>query len=323
MAIHRIEDGPDRVVDVLDEDVEVESVDSVMPHVSITQEYSPWWLTLWAIVLLLLGFLLGLLLFRGMSSTLPWLTSFTGSDSQLEVDLNLEPIIAPLRSDIGSLRDELGGLSDRTDALGNEVFAHSHNDSEGGDDIAAKLDEFAQWRVGVDEALATSAKEFPTITESVDDKVESGEGIEAQEQSLREVFVEELAEGFVTIERASDDSGLTLTLSAEVSFDRARSTIKARFDTMLERLAGVLETYPHTVVDVSGHTDNEGTIERNARLSIRRANAVGARLSEKGVGNERIRTEGYADTKPRASNDTEEGRELNRRVEIFISQSGK
>ncbi len=83
-------------------------------------------------------------------------------------------------------------------------------------------------------------------------------------------------------------------------------------------LAGSLNDYPDTTIDVIGHTDNVGDAGYNQDLSARRARAVTRVLVSNGVGQSRLRAIGRGEAEPVATNQTEEGRALNRRVEIII-----
>ena len=85
---------------------------------------------------------------------------------------------------------------------------------------------------------------------------------------------------------------------------------------MLDEVVKVLKKNPGLRVEFGGHTDSVGTAAYNMKLSQRRANAVKAYLVNMGIDAQRLSTAGYGLTKPVASNDTVEGRSLNRRVEI-------
>lgn len=119
------------------------------------------------------------------------------------------------------------------------------------------------------------------------------------------------------IERLKDDT-LKLTVNSEVSFDFNRADIKPAFRNSLDKLADVLIKYNRTVVHVVGHTDSVGSDAYNQRLSEDRARAVGDYLVSRGVPRQRVLTEGRGEREPRATNATEAGRQLNRRVEIFV-----
>jgi len=119
------------------------------------------------------------------------------------------------------------------------------------------------------------------------------------------------------IERLKDDT-LKLSLDAEVSFDFNEAAIKPAFEPSLNKLADVLLKYDRTVVHVVGHTDSVGPEQYNQQLSQRRASAVADYLAQRGVPYDRLRSEGRGESEPRASNATEAGRQLNRRVEIYV-----
>ena len=72
------------------------------------------------------------------------------------------------------------------------------------------------------------------------------------------------------------------------------------------------------VIEISGHTDNVGDVEVNQRLSESRAKAVRAYLLKKGISGERVRAVGHGESQPIASNDTDEGKQKNRRTEVRI-----
>lgn len=119
------------------------------------------------------------------------------------------------------------------------------------------------------------------------------------------------------IERLKDDT-LKLTVDNEVSFDFDRAEIKPAFKPSLQKLANVINKYDRTIVHIVGHTDSTGPADYNQRLSERRAESVADYLVSQGVPRSRLRTEGRGETEPRDTNATEAGRQLNRRVDIFI-----
>lgn len=85
-------------------------------------------------------------------------------------------------------------------------------------------------------------------------------------------------------------------------------------------LAQVLKAYPNSQVQLVGHTDNTGSPEANQALSLDRANAVKGMLVDKGVGADRIATAGFGQDRPVASNDNEDGRARNRRLELNVTR---
>jgi len=101
-----------------------------------------------------------------------------------------------------------------------------------------------------------------------------------------------------------------------ISFDQGSSSISQSSYTELNKLAGILKTNASMKIEVGGHTNSIGI--KNQEISEERAKAVVDYLVGKGISNTRLTYKGYGDTKPIASNDTEQGRAKNRRVEFVI-----
>jgi len=117
--------------------------------------------------------------------------------------------------------------------------------------------------------------------------------------------------------------GMVMTLS-DVLFDTGQATLKPGADRALDRLAQFMKDSPGTDVLIEGHTDSVGTDDYNLGLSQRRALAVADALSSRGVSGDRVQTKGLGKAYPVASNDTQAGRQQNRRVEIvFSDESGR
>ncbi|MCF8091174.1 MAG: OmpA family protein [Desulfotignum sp.] len=102
----------------------------------------------------------------------------------------------------------------------------------------------------------------------------------------------------------------------ETYFDFDKSVIKPEAFDYLDEIADVLKTHPQVNVKVQGHTDSTGTKAYNDKLSIRRAQAVKTYLMDKGIHGYRLILEGFGFSKPAATNTTDKGRSLNRRVEL-------
>ena len=123
------------------------------------------------------------------------------------------------------------------------------------------------------------------------------------------------------IERIGE--GIKITFESGILFDVNKSELRAEAQANLAKLATILNKYPDTDVLVEGHTDSDGTDEHNRDLSIRRANSVGNYLSGQTVLASRLRLMGYGESQPVASNDTPDGKQLNRRVEIAVYANDK
>ena len=120
----------------------------------------------------------------------------------------------------------------------------------------------------------------------------------------------------VQVVRQGDD--LILNIPSGINFAYNSATVEPQFQRTLDQVSQVLGQYDRTYIDIYGHTDSTGSDDYNQGLSERRADSVAAYLESRGVRGARIGTRGFGETQPIASNDTEQGRAANRRVEIKI-----
>jgi outer membrane protein OmpA-like peptidoglycan-associated protein len=120
----------------------------------------------------------------------------------------------------------------------------------------------------------------------------------------------------VQVIRQGDD--LLLNIPSGINFAYNSAAVQPQFQRTLDQVAGVLGEYNRTYVDVYGHTDSTGGDAYNQGLSEQRARSVADYLSGHGVQAARIGTRGFGETQPVDSNESEEGRAANRRVEIKI-----
>jgi len=116
------------------------------------------------------------------------------------------------------------------------------------------------------------------------------------------------------------DRGVVVTLG-DVLFDTGQATLKPGANLALNRLSTFLSSNPQTKVLIEGHTDSRGGDDYNIGLSERRARAVATELQSRGISADQVQTLGRGKAYPVASNDTAEGRQQNRRVEIVFSDS--
>jgi len=112
--------------------------------------------------------------------------------------------------------------------------------------------------------------------------------------------------------------GLIVNMS-DVLFDTAKYSLRPLAREKLAKVAGIVSGYPGLRLDVEGHTDSVGGDDYNQRLSERRGDAVRDYLTQQGVATSSVTAKGFGKTQPVASNDTEQGRQQNRRVELVIS----
>jgi outer membrane protein OmpA-like peptidoglycan-associated protein len=118
------------------------------------------------------------------------------------------------------------------------------------------------------------------------------------------------------IERVGE--GIIVTFDSGLLFAVNEATLQPAARANLDNLARILAKYDDTDVLVAGHTDATGSNEYNQMLSVRRAETVTETLVGLNIARQRMTIHGYGETQPIASNDTEAGRALNRRVEIAI-----
>ena len=130
-----------------------------------------------------------------------------------------------------------------------------------------------------------------------------------------EKIEEELPGAEVT--RVGEGINVTFNEDAGVHFDTAKSSVKGTSAETLNKLAGIFKEYPKSVILIEGHTDSVGSDERNQDLSEARAAAVRSYLMSKGVNPNRLNTIGHGEGSPIDTNDTNEGKTNNRRVEII------
>lgn len=119
------------------------------------------------------------------------------------------------------------------------------------------------------------------------------------------------------------DNRLKLDIPSDISFDSGRYDIKPSLRPVLDRLAQGLAEHPVTQITVVGHTDSSGSDAVNNPLSVNRAAAVRDYLVPRGVASSRVTIDGRGAREPVADNGTAQGRAMNRRVEIFIAESGQ
>jgi len=115
-----------------------------------------------------------------------------------------------------------------------------------------------------------------------------------------------------------------VTIILNVEFDTDRAVVKDKYRGEIKKVADFMKTYPNTTAVIEGHTDNVFTAEYNQKLSQDRADSVRQYLiSNFGIKASRLTSVGYGLTRPIASNNTEEGRQKNRRVQAVIKAMKK
>jgi outer membrane protein OmpA-like peptidoglycan-associated protein len=112
---------------------------------------------------------------------------------------------------------------------------------------------------------------------------------------------------------------LEVTMASDVLFSSGSANLYPGARDKLRQFAAVLNRYPRTTIQITGHTDSRGSEQSNDQLSLQRARAVADQLTADGVSASRISVRGLGESQPIATNDTPEGRAQNRRVEMTVT----
>lgn len=134
---------------------------------------------------------------------------------------------------------------------------------------------------------------------------------------------EEMKEVLGDAEVRREGEGIIINFKEKVLFAYDRSDLGTNAQGNLDKLVNILNKYPDTNIEVIGHTDAKGSDEYNQGLSQRRANSVITYLRGRNVNTARLRAKGMGESDPVASNETEDGRAQNRRVEFVITANEK
>jgi outer membrane protein OmpA-like peptidoglycan-associated protein len=184
----------------------------------------------------------------------------------------------------------------------------------------------AQNKVTADAAAATSAAALATAQAETDaaqakahSEKEKGELAAQQAETDKANLRIKLSQQLNSVLQTRDSArGLIVNMS-DVLFDTAKYSLKPGAREKLAKVAGILLAYPGLNIEVDGHTDNVGTDEYNQNLSDQRAEAVRTYLVDQGVQTGSVTARGFGKTQPVGTNDTAEGRQINRRVELVVS----
>ena len=144
-----------------------------------------------------------------------------------------------------------------------------------------------------------------------------GAYMDSQKKDLEKNLHKEIQAGSARVDKMPNDV-VRITMTNQTAFDTNSTAIKPGFYSTMDKVADVVIRYGKTTLTIVGHTDNKGTAEYNQKLSEQRALSVAQYLESKDVNPLRLATLGKGETDPIASNDTESGRQANRRVEIYV-----
>lgn len=143
-----------------------------------------------------------------------------------------------------------------------------------------------------------------------------GAGIGAYMDSQEAEIRQEMEGTGVQVERDGDK--IRLIMPGNITFKTGKFDISSNFYNTLDGVARVLAKFEDTQLMVSGHADSTGNAKSNQSLSANRALSVSNYLQQKGISNQRLNSRGFGSAVPIASNNTAQGRQTNRRVELDI-----
>jgi outer membrane protein OmpA-like peptidoglycan-associated protein len=166
-----------------------------------------------------------------------------------------------------------------------------------------------------DEARAQAAAEAQKAQQAAAEADRLRMQAEQEKNQLREQLLQQFNAILPTVETTR---GLVVNMQ-DVLFDTAKYTLKAPAKIALARIAGIVISHPGLNLQVEGYTDSTGTAAFNQKLSEQRANAVRDFLMSQGVNSQNMTSIGYGEQYPVAPNDTAQGRQLNRRVQLVVS----
>ena len=144
-----------------------------------------------------------------------------------------------------------------------------------------------------------------------------GAYMDSQKRDLEKNLSREIQSGQARVEKLPNDV-VRITITSQTAFDTDSVNIKPGFHSTLDKLADVVVRYGKTTLTIVGHTDNVGSDQYNQKLSERRALSVAQYFESRHVSPLRLATLGKGEGAPVASNNSESGRQANRRVEIYV-----
>ena len=144
-----------------------------------------------------------------------------------------------------------------------------------------------------------------------------GRYMDDQRRDLEKNLSREIQSGQARVEKLANDV-VRITMTNQTAFETDSAEIKPGFHSTMDKLADVVVRYGKTTLTIVGHTDNVGSNSYNQRLSERRAHSVARYLESKQVNSIRLAIAGKGESQPIVSNNSESGRQANRRVEIYV-----
>jgi outer membrane protein OmpA-like peptidoglycan-associated protein len=212
------------------------------------------------------------------------------ADIAAQLDKGIEPVVTELVAYIEGLREQA---------------AQAERDLT---DTRARVGELEEEIRDLDQRLGGVSQERVALVQ----RLEAEARIREQFASIENIFQRDEA-------RVSREGNRMIIRLVGLTFQSGQDVVRPAYRTLLEKLKQAAEVFPRSQITIEGHTDSYGGDENNLALSRRRAESVSAFLTtELGVPAFRISSVGYGETQPIANNDTAQGRERNRRIDVII-----
>ena len=255
-------------------------------------------------------------------------TTEAGTDDQTGAAPDTEPDTdSATEPDTGSTTEagtdnETGTDPDTEAGTDNETGADPDTEPEAQADADAQADTDAEG--GTDEApLGTEVAESRAIVQGgkivLEGAVPSQEAADAIVSLASDILgADNVVNNYVIDPRADDPNLGNVRVDDSVLFEPGVSVVAPDFEPLLGQALALMSVRPSVTMTIVGHTDSLGDDQANLLLSLQRAQAVERWLTDRGVDAERLTAVGRGETEPIASNDTDEGRQLNRRIQVFI-----
>jgi outer membrane protein OmpA-like peptidoglycan-associated protein len=173
----------------------------------------------------------------------------------------------------------------------------------------------AQQRSAAEQQQQQAAQQADEARQQAANAQQHAQQLEAQQGQMRQQLMNQLNQVLQTRDSAR---GLIVSMP-DVLFDTGSANLKSTARERLAKVAGILIAYPDIRVEVDGYTDSTGGVTFNQQLSEQRAASVESYLVQQGVASSSIAVHGFGEGNPIASNETEMGRQQNRRVELVVS----
>jgi outer membrane protein OmpA-like peptidoglycan-associated protein len=212
------------------------------------------------------------------------------ADKVAQLDKGIDPVVAELVTYIEGLREE--ALQSQIDLT----------------DTRTRVAELEEEIRDLDERLGGVSQERVALVQ----RLEAETRIREQFATIENMFARDEA-------RVSREGNRMVIRLVGLTFQSGQDVVRPAYRPLLEKVRQAADVFPRSQIVIEGHTDAYGGDENNLALSRRRAEAVSAYLTnELGVPEFRISSVGYGETQPIANNDTEQGRERNRRIDVII-----